>query len=269
MLRGVLSAVLAALLLAAPAAAHDSLTPRGADHRWLPAERWVEKHWMPFDEADLYRELRVDTAAVFAWLYDDHRTLAQLARRRGVDPSALVKRLMEPRRSSLSANEYRVLRARTKRMLTQGHLAQHVLFHIFHGAHLDHVEHLFGVSLRVYRRLRDRERLSRYEIAERGGRTRESVRQHVVADLEQAAGIGVRIGATTQAQADRMLARQLRTVDCWLGRPAPKFDPWNPFGDRYAGHGPHRRGSRVGIRNPKPPRGCWKALTEPFAPGAG
>jgi hypothetical protein len=263
MLRGVIAASLAALLvLAAPAAAHDSLAPRDADHRWLPAERWVEKHWMPFDEASLYRELRVDTPALFEWLYDDHRTLAGLARRRGVDPAKLAKRLMAPRRASLSANEYRVLRARTQRVLTQGHLAQHVFFHVFHGAHLDHVEHLFGVSVREYRRLRDRQRLSRYEIAERGGRTRESLRRHVVEDLEQSSVTGVRIGATTRAQADLMLARQLRTVDCWLGRPAPKFDPWNPFGDRYAGHGPHRRGSRVGIRNPKPPRGCWKALIE-------
>ncbi len=85
MLRGVACALLAAVLtVAAPAAAHDSLAPRGADHRWLPAERWVEKHWMPFDEADLYRELRVDTPEVFEWLYDDHRTLADLARRQGV-----------------------------------------------------------------------------------------------------------------------------------------------------------------------------------------
>jgi hypothetical protein len=250
------------LLLAAPAAAHDSLAPRGADHRWLPAERWVEKHWMPFDEAELYRTLRVDTPTVFRWLYDDHRTLADLARRRGVATRTLAKRLLAPRRASLSANEYRVLRERTRRMLSQGHLAQHVLFHVFHGAHLGHVEHVFGVSARVYRRLRDRERLSRYEIAERGGRTRESVREHVVADLEHQAGMGVRIGAVTQEQADLMLARQLRTVDCWLGRPAPKFDPFNPFGDRFAGHGPHPRGSKAGIRDRKEPRGCWRSLIE-------
>jgi hypothetical protein len=49
-------------------------------------------------------------------------------------------------------------------------------------------------------------------------------------------------------------------LDCWVNRPAPKFDRSNPFGDPLGGHGPHRRGSRVGIRHPKPARGCWRGL---------
>jgi hypothetical protein len=82
----------------------------------------------------------------------------------------------------------------------------------------------------------------------------------VVEQLRGEAERGVRSGAITQAQGDLILARQLRVVDCWLTRPAPKFDPHHPFGDRYSGHPPHRRGSRVGIVRPKPPKGCWKAL---------
>lgn len=145
--------------LAAPAAAHDSDAPRGADHRWLPAETWVQKHWLPYDEARLYELLGVDTPAVFRWLSNDHRTLAQLARRRGVSPRTLAKRLLDPRRADLSAREYRVLRSRAQRTLTQGHLAQHMFFHVFHGSHLNghedgHIEHLFGVDRHEYRRLR-------------------------------------------------------------------------------------------------------------------
>ena len=64
----------------------------------------------------------------------------------------------------------------------------------------------------------------------------------------------------SEGQAAALLARQLRVVDCWLERPAPKFDPHHPFGDRYSGHGPHARGSRVGIVRRKPPRGCWRGL---------
>jgi hypothetical protein len=253
------------LLLAAPAAAHDSEAPRNADHRWLPAERWVQKHWLPYDEARLYALLGVDTPTVFRWLANDHRTLAQLARRRGVSPRGLAKRLLEPRRASLSEREYRVLRARAERTLSQGHLAQHVFFHVFHGSHLNghedgHIEHLFGVDRHEYRRLRQERGLSPFAIARRSGRPTAAVKKHVSAALRTEAHAGVKAGAMSPAQAELIVARQLRVVDCWLTRPAPKFDPHHPFGDRYSGHGPHRRGSRVGIVKPKPPKGCWKAL---------
>jgi hypothetical protein len=84
----------------------------------------------------------------------------------------------------------------------------------------------------------------------------------VVGELRAESASGVRAGSMSRAQAALILARQLRVVDCWLTRPAPKFDPHHPFGDRYSGHGPHSRGSKVGIRKPKPPKGCWRALIE-------
>jgi hypothetical protein len=102
--------------------------------------------------------------------------------------------------------------------------------------------------------------MSPFDIVRRGGRSTEAVREHVIEALHAEARLGARIGAITRAQGDLVLARQLRVVDCWLTRPAPKFDPHHPFGDRYSGHGPHRRGSRVGIVRPKPPKACWKAL---------
>ena len=266
MLRGVVGAALVTLLVcAAPAGAHDSLAPRDAEHRWLPAEAWVQKHRLPFDEARLYSLLGVDTPAVFRWLSNDHRTLAQLASRRGVSARTLAKRLMGPRRALLSRREYRVLRARAQRVLTQGHLAQHMFFHVFHGSHLNghedgHIVHLFGVDRHEYRRLRQRSRMSPFGIARRSGKSTARVREHVIEMLEAEASEGVRIGSVSRAQADLYLARQLRVVDCWLTRPAPKFDRFHPFGDRYSGHRPHRRGRAVGIVRPKPPKGCWKAL---------
>lgn len=267
MRRGAAIALTMLIALCPSASAHDSDAPRDADHRWLPAEPWVQKHWLPFDESELYSALRVDTRAVFRWLANDHRTLAQLAGRRGVPRRGLAKRLMASRRASLTAREYKVLRARTERVLTQGHLAQHVFFHVFHGSHLNghedgHIEHLFGVDRHEYRRLRQRRRMSPYAIARHGGKSTAAVKEHVVGELRREAALGVRRGSVSQAQADRLLARQLRVVDCWLTRPAPKFDPHHPFGDRYSGHGPHRRGSRVGIVRPKPPKGCWKRLLE-------
>jgi hypothetical protein len=261
--------VLLALLcvLAAPAAAHDSDAPRDAEHRWLPAETWVQKHWLPYDEARLYELLRVDTRTLFSWLSNDHRTLAQLARRRGVSARTLAKRLMEPRRAELSARGYKLLRARAQRTLTQGHLAQHLFFHVFHGSHLNghedgHIAHLFGVDRHEYRRLRQRRRMSPFGIARMHGRSTASVKEHVIRVLREEARRGTRVGAMSSAQADRLLDRQMRVVMCWLTRPAPKFDRYHPFGDRYSGHGPHRRGARVGMVRPKLPKGCWKRLIE-------
>jgi hypothetical protein len=72
--------------------------------------------------------------------------------------------------------------------------------------------------------------------------------------------MGVSEEATSRVQADAMLARQERLVACWMKRSAPKFDRMNPFGDPYGGHGRHSRGSHVGIKHPKPARGCWKGL---------
>jgi hypothetical protein len=263
--RRLIVALVLACAFAGPAAAHDSDAPRDADHRWLPAERWVQKHWLPFDESELYAVLGVDTRGVFQWLADDHRTLMQLARQRGVSRRTLAKRLLAPRRAGLSARSYSVLRSRTQRVLTQGHLAQHMFFHVFHGSHLTghedgHIRHLFGVDRHEFRRLRQRSRMSPYAIARRGGKSTAALKEHVVEALDAEAREGLRAEALSEGQAERLLARQMRVVDCWLGRPAPKFDPHHPFGDRYSGHGPHPRGSRVGIKRRKPPKGCWKGL---------
>jgi hypothetical protein len=111
------AAICAALALSAvgtpSAGAHDSLAPRGIDrHTWLPHEHWVKKHWVPYDEDRLRELLRVSTRQIFAWLKDDHRTLAQLARRRGVNPRTLGTRLLAPRRAELPPRTYAVLRGR-------------------------------------------------------------------------------------------------------------------------------------------------------------
>lgn len=243
--------------VATPARAHDSLAPPGTDsHRWLPHEMWVHDHWLPYDEARLREVLRVDDATVFRWLEDDHRTLAELARRRHVDPRTLVKRLLPGRRGQDAR-----LRDRTRRMMTQGHLAQHVYFHVFHGPMLfTNFHRWFGVSAARYRHLRYARGLSPRAIAVRHGRDPAKLREHARARLRATAAEGVARGATSRLQADAMLARQERTLSCWVDRPAPKFDRTNPFGAPFGGHGRHRRGSHVGIRHPKPPRGCWRGL---------
>jgi hypothetical protein len=257
---------LAVALPALPSSAHDSLSPPGAAHHWLPNEEWSHKHWVPYDESTLYSILGIDTPVLFKWLTDDHHTIAQLAQRRGVDPRTLAKRLMAPRRADLSQTQYRVLRERAERTLTQGHLAQHVFFHVFHGSHLNghedgHIEEIFGVDRPTYNRLRQKG-LSPLKIARRHGRDADMVREHVIEAVRHESEMGTETGAMTPAQADRMLARQMRVVDCWLTSPLAKLDPDNPFGDTYGWHGPHKRSTRNGIKHPKTPAGCWKPLPE-------
>jgi hypothetical protein len=261
----VLAVTAGLLALAVPAArAHDSLAPRGANHDWLPHEPWVHGHWLPYDEARLRDLLHVDTKAVFHWLKDDHRTLAGLARRQGVATRGLAERLLAGRRDEVSPSAYAELRERTRRMLTQGHLAQHVYFHVFHGPRLvANFRRWFGVRIAVYERLRYKRGLSPRTIARRHGRDPAAVREHARAMLRDHADEGVASGATSRAQAHAMLARQEGVLQCWIDRPAPKFDKTNPFGDPYGGHGRHRRGSRVGIKHRKPARGCWRGLYSP------
>jgi len=91
-----LAVILLGLVLASDSDAHDSLAPPGAAHNWLPHYDWVYLHWVPFDEADLDRKLGIDTRGLYAWLRNDHRTLAQLARRKGLDPKELVEELIAP-----------------------------------------------------------------------------------------------------------------------------------------------------------------------------
>src|SRR3954466_13383475 len=89
--------LLVALGLAPAARAADSHAPKGARLDWLPSSEWVMSSWVPFDEQRLDAVLHIDRAGLAAWL-DDHRTLAQLARRNGAGGSAraLAHRLVAP-----------------------------------------------------------------------------------------------------------------------------------------------------------------------------
>jgi hypothetical protein len=261
-LRVLICGTLLLIALAPAAGSHDSRAPRGVDyHPWLPWKRWVSKHWMPYDEARLRELLRVDTPTVYRWLKNDHRTLAELARRRGVAPGLLAKRLLATRREQVKPRVYAFLRRRTQRTLTQGHLAPHMYFHVFHGADLVYPPRRWvGVGARRWRELRYERGWTAVQIARRHGRDPAALRSHAIEALRADAAQGVRRGATSREEAAVMLSRQMRVLDCWLKSPHPKFDPYHPFGDPHGGHGPHGRGSDVGTRNPKPARRCWRAL---------
>jgi hypothetical protein len=255
----------AAILIALPtASAHDSHAPPGAPHNWLPKEDWSAFHWSPFDEMRLAHLLGITHRQLYDYQSNDHQTLAELAVSRGIDPVVLREQLLEPWKGRVSSAQLRVLRNHTSRMLTQGHLAQHMFWHPFHSPaymrNADKAAHdLYGVSIATYRRLR-RNGYTEAQIAARGGRTREQLRRTIIHHAEMEDAMGVRMRLTPRSQAARMLARQKSLVDCWMSKPLPRFDPDIPFGDPFGHHGPHKRDSKVGIVFPKPAAGCWLPL---------
>jgi hypothetical protein len=238
---GVLVATLT-LAAAEPVRAHDSLAPPAASHRWLPAEEWVSRHWIPFDERRLKRALGMRGRDLEAYLYNDHRVLAALAESRGIGLEELADYLLEPWHSRVDVARLAILRERTVRLLTQGHLAQHVFFHTFHRAGLLSMSRtLFGTSPARFSRLRHEGHLP-LEIAVRSGLAARRVRSGIEDFLRANRDVGVARQEAWPAESERILARQLRALRCWLRSPMPAGDPGNPYGKATRQHGQHPRG---------------------------
>jgi hypothetical protein len=271
---GSLTAVLAAAVCLAggpspEAGAHDSLAPPGAPHTWLPDEDWVMRHWVPFDERALTSRLGLRPRELEAYLYDDHRALARLARARGIDPAQLRDELVAPWRPRVSTLQFDLLRERTERMLSQPHLAQHVLFHVFHVGMLDHDPlGTFGLPAATVRQMR-LDGLTPVEVAARGGIPAATAQANLLHFFRHERDEGVQRQAAWPDEAQRILDRQVARLPCWLYSPRPGGDPANPYGKARYWHGPHSRGwprtrrqraaneRRVERLRRRLRRGCW------------
>jgi AraC-like DNA-binding protein len=265
-------AVAAGLLLgpAPDGRTHDSLAPAGAPHHWLPGEQWVYRHWVPFDEQALKLALGLDGRGLEAFLYNDHHTLAGLARARGLDPGRLADQLVSPWAPVVDGAHFAVLRDRTLRLLTQGHLAQHVFFHVYHG--LDAAAtapEVFGSSAQGFLEWRLRG-ASPLDIARQRGVSISAVHRGVAelfaADRQQ----GLRSQQAWPTESDRIMARQIGRLDCWSRKPLARWDPANPYGKQMQQHGDHPRGwpataaehrddaARVEGSRRSLPTSCWR-----------
>jgi hypothetical protein len=202
----------------ATAAAADSDAPKGARGDWLPRSEWVMSSWLPFDEARLYGVLDTDRTELANWL-DDRRTLGQFAARQGfANRRALADRLVAPRLRGATPAMRRRLRARSMDMLTQAHLARHVLFHIYHTPAIPrHAQEIFGISPARYRRLRD-SGWSPQRIAARGGRTLTASREALRTILRKRDDQAVRAGAMSTRQAQTLLGYQEAGLDAYMQR---------------------------------------------------
>src|SRR3954454_10384694 len=74
------------------ALAADSQAPPGAPIDWLPADEWVNEHWLPYDQNLLLRTLHMNTEGLREY-FVAHGTptriapLARLVRARGLSVS--------------------------------------------------------------------------------------------------------------------------------------------------------------------------------------
>lgn len=211
-----LLAVMASGAVAAPVLAADSDAPPGSPPNWLPNEPWVNELWLPFDEERLPAALGMTRGEVFSWIRNDgSHTLAQLAARRHIKVDALAGRLVANRKPAQRAR----VRAYSRRVITQGHLAQHLLFHALHQTAIpQRAEAIFGTpSATAYGRLRFAE-VSPLDIGELHGVTRVQMRRRTSDALRAAQRRGVRAGVVTPKQAKLQLDRQLGQIPRWLGQ---------------------------------------------------
>ena len=205
--------ILALLAPSAPAA--DSHAPAGARLDWLPTDEWVMSSWLPYDEERLHALLRTDRAELSRWL-NDRRGLGDLARARG---HTSLRRLAGRLVAGTPARHRPARRRRALDTLTQPHLANHVVFHVFHTPAIASASaRVFGVRPRTFRRLRARG-LSPAAIGARGGRSAVAVRGALRRLLRGRADRAVRVGAMSRAQAAALLGRQERGLRAYVHRP--------------------------------------------------
>lgn len=217
-----LLAVLACATTAAaaePPRSADSHAPAGARLDWLPTDEWVMSSWLPYDEARLYAIVGTDRAELSGWL-NDRRSLGALARRRGhASLRRLAERLVAPRLAGASPRLRAALRRRALATLTQPHLANHVVFHVFHTPAIATASsRVFGVRPATFRRLRAAG-LSPAAIGARGGRGAAAVRGTLRRLFRARAARAVRIGAMSRRQADALVAHQEAGLRAYVTRP--------------------------------------------------
>ena len=111
----------------------------------------------------------------------------------------------------------RTLRQRARDMLSQAHLARHVLFHIYHTPAIPrHAAEIFGMSAGC-RGLRD-SGMTPITIAARGGKKRDGGARHAAHDPGQARRPGRAPGAMSTRQAQALFAEQDAGIDAYMRR---------------------------------------------------
>jgi lambda repressor-like predicted transcriptional regulator len=200
----------------------DSAAPSGAAPDWLPSEAWVMERWVPFDERKLEAIFGEGTTAITATLDRTGVTLNQLARQRRIPVDTLAQRLVASRHLSRRSKVRATLMKRTKRMLSQSHLAVHMLSHIFHTWTVTRqTESVFGVSQAAFSRLYFVEGLTMQQIAAAGGVRPSALRAHALHAAAVSGRRGVRINAMSARENRVLRARDKQHYLSWAAYHVP------------------------------------------------
>lgn len=215
----VVVALIAFGMAAQTARAADPDAPAGAPPTWLPHQPWVMDHWLPYAETTLYRTLGMSRDQVLQWLkaHDDHASLLELARQRGVPTTGLAARLVGRRQPGVSRAQYRLLLAHAQTTLTQPHLAHHMLGHLMHVLPLlKAMPAIFGYQgLNQVIVLRD-QGMSYWQIGSRRGVTEAALWRRIMKVLTATDHQGLKLGQMPIPQASSWLARQRDNLTRWL-----------------------------------------------------
>jgi hypothetical protein len=112
----------------------------------------------------------------------------------------------------------RTLRQRSRDMLSQAHLARHVLLHIYHTPAIPrHAQEIFGMSAASYRTMRDGG-ATPVLIAARGGLTLDASREALRTILAKRDDQGIRAGAMSRRQAQALFAEQTAGLHAYMLR---------------------------------------------------
>lgn len=214
-----LIAALLSVLVVSPTSAQlraDPAAPPGASADWLPSEEWVMERWLPFDQTDLLAMLGLDAPALWKLIGRTGRSIDGVAAARGVPRHRLAHRLVNARSSQFDATPRHVLITRANRVLSQPHLAEHVLFHPFHTwSVLRNTREVFGVPQAAFDDLLQRRHLSFIEIASTAGIDRAELRRRALRHAAHGARKGMREGAITPTQAKAMRRLDIASFDQW------------------------------------------------------
>lgn len=204
-------------LCCTPSVAHavtppDSDAPPGADAMWLPEEEWVMERWMPFDEDRLVARIGMSHVTLYTRLKQGNRSIADIARGRRV--SLTAEFLVQPLRKRTSEANWRTLRDRARRVLTQRHLAEHLIGHQYHHwAIWKDPTKIWGTEFKV---LRD-QGLDAPAISARVGPSREVLARRILAALEATGQRGVSVGSLTHRQARLLRDRHRANISEIVG----------------------------------------------------
>jgi hypothetical protein len=210
----------AALVIASPSSARvpkpDSAAPPGAAADWLPREEWVGERWLPFDETVLERRLGMDVNQLFTYLNSTGNSLNDLARAKRVATPGFAAQLVAPLGAKAGSARRAILLQRTRRVLSQSHLAAHMLGHVFHVWTLtEHPDAVFGVGLQQFNRLYFGQHQSMVEIASSAGVDADRLRARALAAARAAAARGVGLGAMSRRQAQLLRLRDEQGFRSW------------------------------------------------------